>query len=202
VTECRVEAVKTALTTCPSMFWRVMWTKLSFKELLRRVLVLQFWTCDAYRFVKWKNLIQLFIISCTFIPLGDAVGWGTALQAGRSLVRFTMLSLEFFININGSTMALGLTQPLTEVSTGNISWGIKAASMYGWQLYHHYVPTVLKSGSLKLLDFAGPFQACTRIALPFIRTCNIWGNYLVVNTPRLHYQHQTANVVSWGCHCL
>ena len=30
---------------------------------------------------------------------GGAVGWGTALEAGRSCVRFSMVSLEFFINI-------------------------------------------------------------------------------------------------------
>jgi hypothetical protein len=30
---------------------------------------------------------------------GGAVGWGTALQAGRSWVRFQMLSLEFFIDV-------------------------------------------------------------------------------------------------------
>jgi hypothetical protein len=28
-------------------------------------------------------------------------------------------------------MALGLTQPLTEMSTRNISWGVKAAGAYG-----------------------------------------------------------------------
>jgi hypothetical protein len=33
--------------------------------------------------------------------------------------------MEFFIAINPSdrTMALGSTQPLTEMSTGSISWG-------------------------------------------------------------------------------
>ena len=31
---------------------------------------------------------------------GGAVGWGTALQAGRSRVRLPMVSLEFFIDIN------------------------------------------------------------------------------------------------------
>ena len=30
---------------------------------------------------------------------GSAVGWGTALQDGRSRFRFTMVSLEFFIDI-------------------------------------------------------------------------------------------------------
>jgi hypothetical protein len=35
------------------------------------------------------------------------------------------VAIEFFLNINPSdrTMALGLTQPLTEMSTGTISWG-------------------------------------------------------------------------------
>jgi len=44
-------------------------------------------------------------------------------------------------------MALVLTQPLTEMSTKNISWGVKAASAYGWQPYHLQEPTVLKSGA-------------------------------------------------------
>jgi Na+/glutamate symporter len=37
--------------------------------------------------------------------------------------------MEFFIDINPSdrTMTLGSTQLLTEMSTGNISWGLKAA---------------------------------------------------------------------------
>jgi hypothetical protein len=42
----------------------------------------------------------------------------------------------------GRTMALGSTQPLTEMSTGAISWGVLAAGAYGWQPYHLHVPTV------------------------------------------------------------
>ena len=34
-------------------------------------------------------------------------------------------------NPSDRTMALGLTQPLTEMSTRNISWGVKAAGAYG-----------------------------------------------------------------------
>ena len=48
-------------------------------------------------------------------------------------------------------MALGLTQPLTEMSTKNISWVVKAAGAYGLQPYHLHVQTVLKSGILNLL---------------------------------------------------
>ena len=57
-----------------------------------------------------------------------AMWWVTVIQwahggpAGRSLVRFPMVSLEFFIDIT-LPAALWSTQPLTEMSTGNISWG-------------------------------------------------------------------------------
>jgi len=34
-------------------------------------------------------------------------------------------------NPSGRTMALGLTQPLKEISTRNISCGVKAAGAYG-----------------------------------------------------------------------
>ena len=52
--------------------------------------------------------------------------WGTVLQAGSSPVLFLVVSLEFFIDI--ILPALVSTQPLTEISTMDISWGVKAAS--------------------------------------------------------------------------
>ena len=57
---------------------------------------------------------RLSEIYCRFLGVcgarGGAVGWGTALQDGRSRVRFPMVSWEFFIdNPSGRTMALGLT---------------------------------------------------------------------------------------------
>jgi len=61
---------------------------------------------------------------------GGADGWGTGLKPeGREFD--PRLLLEFFIwHIpSGRTMALGLTQPLTEISTRNIAWGVKAASV-------------------------------------------------------------------------
>ena len=68
-------------------------------------------------------------------------------------------------NPAGRTMALGLTQPLTEMSTKNISWGIKAVGAYGWQPYHLHVPTVLKYGCLNLLEASGPVETCNGTAL-------------------------------------
>ena len=59
-------------------------------------------------------------------------------------------------NISGRTMALGSIQTLTEMSTRNISWGIKAVGAYSWQSYHLHVPIVSKSWSINLLEFSGP----------------------------------------------
>jgi len=42
--------------------------------------------------------------------------------------------------------------------------GVKAAGAWGWQPYHLHVPTVLKSGSLNLLEPSGPGHACNGIA--------------------------------------
>ena len=58
-------------------------------------------------------------------------------------------------------MALGLTQPLKEISTRNISWGVKAA---GDNLTTFIV---LKCGSLNLVEPSGPVQACNGTALPY-----------------------------------
>jgi hypothetical protein len=48
------------------------------------------------------------------------------LQAGRSRVRFPLMSLSFFFNLlnpSNRTVALGSTQPLTELSTRNLPAG-------------------------------------------------------------------------------
>jgi hypothetical protein len=71
-------------------------------------------------------------------------------------------------------MALGLNQPLTEISTRNISCegGLRRLERTA---YHLNVPNVLKSGSLKLLEPSGPVQACNGTAVSFC---------LYLNNPR------------------
>jgi len=85
-------------------------------------------------------------------------------------------------------MALKSTQPLTEMSTRDISWGVMAAIAYSWQTYHLHVATVLKSGSLNLLEPSGPVQACVEIALPFLHY-SLYANYVTVDD--LHIRHMT-----------
>jgi hypothetical protein len=54
--------------------------------------------------------------------------------------------------------------------------GVKAAGVYGWQLYHLHVPIVMKSGSLNFLEPSGSVQARNGIALHF--TCILYNfNY-------------------------
>jgi hypothetical protein len=70
---------------------------------------------------------------------GGAVGCGTALKDGWSRVRLPI-----------DTMGLESTQPLTKMSTRNISWGVKVA----WCRADNFT-TFLKSGSLNFLDPSG-----------------------------------------------
>jgi len=55
-------------------------------------------------------------------------------------------------------MALGSTQPLTDVSKRSTSWGVKAVGTKVWRTCYLSVPIVWKSGSLKLLEHSGPVQ--------------------------------------------
>jgi hypothetical protein len=66
--------------------------------------------------LKHRKMIKIF--RKYIAEWGHAVAQLVETQNGRSLGRFPMVSLEFFI---GLTMALGSTQPLTEMSTRNIS---------------------------------------------------------------------------------
>jgi hypothetical protein len=65
------------------------------------------------------------------------------LQAGRSLVRVPD-EVDFFNlpNPSSRTMALGLTQPLTEMSTRNIPGGKKRPARRAYNLTAIYVPNV------------------------------------------------------------
>jgi hypothetical protein len=66
------------------------------------------------------------------------------LQAGRSRVQIPMRSLDFFQlpNPSSRTMALGSTQPLTEMSTRNILGGKAGPARRADKLAAIYEPIV------------------------------------------------------------
>jgi hypothetical protein len=80
-------------------------------------------TWDHLNGVLYKSLPSVCVPMCT-PTRGSVVGWGTMLQAGRSPVRVPD-EVDFFYlpNPSSRTMALGLTQPLTEMSTRNLPGG-------------------------------------------------------------------------------
>jgi hypothetical protein len=95
-------------------------------------------------------------------------------------------------NPSDRTMALGLMQPLTEMSTRNISWG-QSGRCVGLTTLTLTCAIALKSGSLNLLEPTGPVQACNGIALPL--------RHVVVQlVEALRYKREGRGFDSWWCH--
>ena len=122
--------------------------------------------------VLWKASLRKpqFTLRNIITPFFTTRSWSRHCATSRKVagsIPDGVVGIFHWHNPSGRTVALGLTQPLTEMSTRNISWGIKAAGALGWQLYYIHVTIFLKSGSLKLLEPSGPVQACSGIALPF-----------------------------------
>jgi hypothetical protein len=59
-------------------------------------------------------------------PRGCAVGWGIALQVAGS-VSDRFIGTCYIFNASGRAMALGSTQPVREISTGDLPLGVETA---------------------------------------------------------------------------
>ena len=100
-------------------------------------------------------------------------------------------------------MALGSTQPLTEMSTRCISWGERRSVRKADSLTTISMPLSWNLGNLNFLEPSGPLQASNGTALPLpLHTCKYeyriqilyWTNYLVLLSPRA----ENTFHVSWS----
>jgi hypothetical protein len=110
-----------------------------------------------------KAQTMIIVMSSSNI-CGNVVGWGTTLQAGRSRVRSQWGHWIFFNwpNPSSCTMALGSTQPLTEMSTRNLP-GSKGRLTCGANNLTRHLSR--KCGSHKISQLYWPSQPVTGIVL-------------------------------------
>jgi hypothetical protein len=85
---------------------------------------------SLYKFTVVTRAIQLF----TYVYGPRWRSWLRYCATNRKVAGSIPDGVRGFFhwhNPSGRTMALGSTQPPTEMSTRNISWGVKAARAYG-----------------------------------------------------------------------
>jgi hypothetical protein len=115
------------------------------------------------------------------------------LQAGRSRVRFQMISFR-------PHYGPGVDSTSNRHEYQVYFLGVRAAGVYGRHPYHHHVPTVSKSGSLNLLEPSGLVQVCSGIALPLpltsFRTSNIQIENQCLNIRSTKHSNVTFSRVS------
>ena len=103
-----------------------------------------------------------------------------------------MVSLEFFSdNPSSRTMALGSTQPLTEMSTRLFPTG-KGGRWVRLTTLPPSCAVVTKSGNLNFLEPSGPLQACNGIALPSIYITRLASNEIFSPLNKIHQEVDRA----------
>jgi len=87
-------------------------------------------------------------------------------------------------------MALGWTQPLTEMSTRNVSWVVKADCALGWQPYHIHVPFACNLGASTSWNPQALHRDCDifyyhMFLVPLFQLYVFWNRYILI-FPRWH----------------
>jgi hypothetical protein len=105
------------------------------------------------------------------VARGNVVGLGTALKAGRSQVRFPMVTGIFHShNPSGRIVAVRSTQPLTKVP--QLFPGGKGGQCVGLILPPSFADCH-EIWSLNILEPSGPVQACPGLAFPTLSVAKL-----------------------------
>jgi len=118
-----------------------------------------------------SDLIALIIfLKCTNWEGTAVAQWLRCCATNRKIAGSIPAGVSgFFIDIKSfRTMALGSTQPLTEMSTSSICWGQRRPVRKADNLPPSCA-VVTKSGSLNFLEPSGSVQACNGTASPFYK---------------------------------
>jgi hypothetical protein len=112
------------------------------------------------------------IISFSVRTSGRVASSGTMPQAGRSRVRFLTRSWFFnWPNSSSRTMALGSTQPLTEMSSRNFLGGQgRPGGVYSWKPHRHLWGDVHKMWEPRRPTTLWASTACYRNTFNFLYT--------------------------------
>jgi len=129
------------------------------------------------------------------VPLIEALRYR---PEGRRFIPDNVITIFHWHKPSGRTIAMGSTRLPTEMSTRNIFWGVNMASAWGWQPYKLHVPVVLKSGSLNVLELAGPVQALQRLIYLYILCTHTHSNTTILHSHVLCFlQFYALFVWSW-----
>jgi hypothetical protein len=101
----------------------------------------------TYACYMWQGLVQL-VETLHYKP------------EGRGSIPDSVIGIFQWHNPSGRTMALGSTQPLTEMSTRNIYWRLRRPVRRAENLTTFMCRLSWNVGSLNLLAPSGPVQAC------------------------------------------
>jgi len=101
-------------------------------------------------------------------------------------------------NPSGRTKALGSTQPLTEMSTRNISWGCKSGRYVGLTTLPPSCTDCLEIWEPRL---PGTLWACIGIHLPFFTYVQTLGDFTDIFQKRLMKGHYYVNLYT-GILCM
>ena len=121
-----------------------------------------------YGYNSWCLLFLLYLLGWTQ-PGGDRGGAVVRVLCYKSEVSGSIpagaIGIFHWHNPCDLTMALGSTQPLTEMNTRSIFWG-KGGRCVRLTTLPLSCAVVMKSGNLNFVEPSGPLQACNGTDLP------------------------------------